>query len=130
MSNCPFANLVDPRTYAEGMPYQQLKEIRESGPVVKMDDPITGVPYWVVTRQAELDFVSKNPKLFSSAERSPFPMEFEDWIITDVHRRTIIGMDPPEHQVVRRILRSAFTPKNVDSYEPKFREHADYANFD
>jgi cytochrome P450 len=51
-------------------------------------------------------------------------MEFEDWIITDVHRKTIIGMDPPEHQLVRRIMRNAFTPKNVDSYEPKLREHA------
>jgi cytochrome P450 len=124
MSSCPFVNLVDPRTYGQGMPYGELAKIRAAGPVVHMDDPITGVPYWVVTRQAELDFVSKNPKLFSSAERSPFPMEFEDWIITDVHRKTIIGMDPPEHQVVRRIVRNAFTPKNVDSYEPSFREHA------
>ena len=51
-------------------------------------------------------------------------MEHEDWVIEDVHRRTIIGMDPPEHQVVRRIMRAAFTPKNVDAYEPLLREHA------
>ena len=124
MNSCPFANLVDPVTYENGMPYSALKAIRDAGPLVKMDDPITGVPYWAVTRQEELDLVSKNPKLFSSAERSPFPMEFEDWLITDVHRKTIIGMDPPDHQIVRRIMRNAFTPKNVDSYEPKFREHA------
>jgi cholest-4-en-3-one 26-monooxygenase len=124
MSTCPYSNLLDPDTYAQGMPYGELKAIRDAGPVVKLEDPLTGIPYWVITRQAELDFVSKNPKLFSSAERSPFPMEFEDWIITDVHRKTIIGMDPPEHQVVRRIMRNAFTPKNVDSYEPKLREHA------
>jgi cytochrome P450 len=124
MSECPYSNLLDPDTYAEGMPYDALQEIREAGPVVKIDDPITGIPYWVVTRQQELDFVCKNAKIFSSAERSPFPMEFEDWIITDVHRKTIIGMDPPEHQLVRRIMRNAFTPKNVDSYEPKLREHA------
>jgi cholest-4-en-3-one 26-monooxygenase len=124
MSECPYSNLLDPDTYAEGMPYGALKEIREAGPVVKIDDPITGIPYWVVTRQQELDFICKNAKIFSSAERSPFPMEFEDWIITDVHRKTIIGMDPPEHQLVRRIMRNAFTPKNVDSYEPTLREHA------
>jgi cholest-4-en-3-one 26-monooxygenase len=124
MSECPYSNLLDPDTYAEGMPYGALQEIREAGPVVKIDDPITGIPYWVVTRQQELDFICKNAKIFSSAERSPFPMEFEDWIITDVHRKTIIGMDPPEHQLVRRIMRNAFTPKNVDSYEPTLREHA------
>lgn len=123
MSTCPYANLLDPDTYAEGMPYQQLREIRNAGPVVKIEDPITGIPYWTVTRQAELDYVSKNPKIFSSAERSPFPMEFDDWLITDVHQKTIIGMDPPEHQLVRRIMRNAFTPKNVDSYEPMLREH-------
>lgn len=124
MSQCPFANLLDPDTYAEGMPYDKLHEIREAGPVVKLEDPITGIPYWVVTRQEELDAVSKDPKLFSSAERSPFPMEFDDWLITDVHQKTIIGMDPPEHQIVRRIMRAAFTPKNVDAYEPLLREHA------
>jgi cytochrome P450 len=124
MSQCPFANLLDPGTYAEGMPYDKLHEIREAGPVVKLEDPITGIPYWVVTRQAELDAVSKDPRLFSSAERSPFPMEFDDWLITDVHQKTIIGMDPPEHQIVRRIMRAAFTPKNVDAYEPLLREHA------
>lgn len=124
MSSCPYANLLNPDTYARGMPYAELRAIRAAGPLMKLDDPITGIPYWVVTRQAELDFVSKNPAIFSSAERSPFPMEYEDWMVTDVHRKTIIGMDPPEHQVVRRIMRNAFTPKNVDSYAPKLREHA------
>jgi cytochrome P450 len=123
MSQCPFSNLLDPDTYAEGMPYNMLGEIRASGPVVKMDDPITGIPYWVVTRREELDVVSKNPALFSSAERSAFPMEVDDGMV-EMHQNTIINMDPPLHQKVRRIVRNAFTPKRVESYEPKFREHA------
>jgi cytochrome P450 len=124
MSQCPFANLLDPDTYAEGMPYESLRELRNAGPVVRMEDPLTGVPYWVVTRQAELDYVSKNPALFSSAERTAFPMEFDQDMVEGIHRSTIINMDPPLHQKVRRIVRNAFTPKRVESYEPKFREHA------
>ncbi|MEH6570259.1 MAG: cytochrome P450 [Halioglobus sp.] len=124
MSQCPFANLLDPDTYAEGMPYQALKEIRHSGPVVHMEDPITGIPYWVITRQEELDFVSKKPALFSSAERSAFPMEYDSEMVEGVHRNTIINMDPPIHQKIRRIVRNAFTPKAVESYEPNFRVHA------
>ena len=124
MSQCPFANLLDPDTYAEGMPYESLRELRDAGPVVRMEDPLTGIPYWVVTRQAELDYVSKNPALFSSAEKTAFPMEFEQDMIEGIHRSTIINMDPPLHQKVRRIVRNAFTPKRVESYEPKFREHA------
>ena len=106
------------------MPYQQLKAVRDTGPVVRMEDPLTGVPYWVVTRQAELDYVSKNPALFSSAERSAFPMEYDQEMVEGIHRSTIINMDPPQHQRVRRIVRNAFTPKRVESYEAKFREHA------
>ena len=33
MSSCPFANLIDPVVYANGMPYQELKRIRDDGPV-------------------------------------------------------------------------------------------------
>lgn len=123
MSQCPFANLLDPDTYKDGMPYQSLREIREAGPVVKIDDPITGVPYWAVTRIEEMDFVSKNPKLFSSAARSAFPMEMDEFTV-EMQQNTIINMDPPRHQKVRRIVRNAFTPKRVDSYEPSFRKHA------
>ena len=124
MSQCPFANLLDPDTYAEGMPYESLRALRDAGPVVRMEDPLTGVPYWVVTRQEELDYVSKNPALFSSAERTAFPMEFDQDMVEGIHRSTIINMDPPQHQKVRRIVRNAFTPKRVESYEAKFREHA------
>mgnify|MGYP001818958575 CR=1 FL=1 len=124
MSQCPFANLLDPDTYAEGMPYESLRELRNAGPVVRMEDPLTGVPYWVVTRHAELDYVSKNPALFSSAERTAVPMEYDQDMVEGIHRSTIINMDPPLHQKVRRIVRNAFTPKRVESYEPRFREHA------
>ncbi len=123
MSQCPFANLLDPDTYKEGMPYAALKQLRDAGPVVRMEDPITGVPYWTVTRIEEMDYVSKNPALFSSAARSAFPMEMED-VAVEMQQNTIINMDPPEHQKVRRIVRNAFTPRRVDSYEPRFREHA------
>ncbi len=123
MSQCPFANLLDPDIYANGMPYQRLKEVRDAGPVVRMEDPLTGVPYWAVTRIEQLDEVSKNPALFSSAEKSAFPMEADESMI-EMHQNTIINMDPPRHQKVRRVVRNAFTPKRVESYEPKFRDHA------
>lgn len=123
MSQCPYSNLLDPDTYKDGMPYQMLADIRHAGPVVKMDDPLAGVPYWVVTRISDIDYVSKNPTLFSSAARSAFPMEMDEFTV-EMQQNTIINMDPPQHQKVRRIVRNAFTPKRVDSYEPSFREHA------
>ena len=124
MTTCPFANLLDPDTYSTGMPYAELARIRAAGPVVGFDDPLTGVPYWAVVGQRELDFVSKNPALFSSRARSAFPMEFPQEMVDLIHANTIINLDPPIHQKLRRLVRAAFTPKAVDSYEAVFREHA------
>jgi cytochrome P450 len=124
MSQCPYSNLLDPDTYAQGMPYQELSAMRkESGPVIKMDDPITGVPYWAILAQEEMDFISKSPKLFSSAERTGFPMEFSEDMM-GIFRLQIINMDPPDHVKYRKIVRRAFTINAVNSYRPKFEEHA------
>lgn len=125
MSQCPFRNLLDPDTYADGMPYRELTEIRrDGGPLVKMDDPITGVPYWAVLGREEMDAISKNPKVFSSAERTGFPMEMEHGLVESIMRLQIINMDPPDHVKYRKIVRRAFTINAVNSYRPKFEEHA------
>ena len=78
MSNCPFAdfqNMIDPDTYADGMPYDELARIRGAGPIHYMDDPTMGVPYWLVTGRDEIDFISKNPGLFSSEARTALAAE-------------------------------------------------------
>lgn len=124
MTECPFANLVDPDVYARGMPYEELARIRQLGPLVYREDERSGVPYWIVTRQQELDYICKHPALFSSAVRSPFPEEYPQQLVEAVHQQYIIGMDPPRHQKFRRVVRAAFTPKMVDSYEASFRSHA------
>ena len=123
MSGCPFANLLDPDSYVDGMPYNELEKIRRQGDVVRREEPITGVPYWIVAGREQLDFVSKNPALFSSHERTAFPMEFPQETI-EMQRMTIINMDPPEHQKYRKLTRAAFTPKAVEAYEPIFKDHA------
>lgn len=124
MSGCPFANLLDPNTYGSGMPYDELARVRQQGSLVKMEDPYHGVPYWVASTQASIDFISKNPALFSSAARSAWPQEDPQEMVEQIHRQSVINMDPPLHQKMRRVIRSAFTPKAVASYEESFRKHA------
>jgi cholest-4-en-3-one 26-monooxygenase len=68
MSQCPFANLVDPDTYSHGMPYGELRRInQQGGPITYLQDPITGIPYWAITGQAEMDFIPKIPSCFHPA---------------------------------------------------------------
>ena len=91
MSQCPFANfpnLIDPETYVNGMPYETLAEIRRSGPVHYMDGSYQDVPYWLITGRDQIDFISKNPKLFSSEARSA--------VGRGVHGRGH-GADPAQH---------------------------------
>lgn len=127
MSECPFANfqnLIDPDTYAEGMPYDELAKIRKSGPIHYMDDPKTGVPYWLVTGREEIDSISKNPTLFSSEARTALADEYTQEEIETIHSNMTINMDPPRQMKSRKIVRATFTPRAVDSYEARFREHA------
>lgn len=125
MSSCPFVNVLDPDTYAKGVPFTEIKRMRDSAPLVYMDDPITGVPYWVATRREVIDEISKNPAVFSSAERSSFPMEYDQEMVEGVHQHMFINMDPPKHIKYRKIVRKVFTPKAVAAIEDQLREHAE-----
>jgi cytochrome P450 len=124
MSQCPFVNVVDPDTYAEGMPYEELARVRASGPIHYMEDPTMGVPYWLVTGREEMDYISKNPKLFSSEARSALADEWTEEELETIHRNMTINMDPPRQLKSRKIVRATFTPRAVDSYEASFRAHA------
>lgn len=127
MSQCPFAtfpNMIDPETYVNGMPYETLREIRQSGPVHYVDDSYQGVPYWLITGRDEIDFISKNPKLFSSEARSAIAEEFTEDELALIHRNMTINQDPPRQMKSRKIVRATFTPAAVNSYEKSFRQHA------
>jgi cholest-4-en-3-one 26-monooxygenase len=124
MSQCPFVNVVDPDTYAQGMPYDELARIRADGPIHYMPDPTMGVPYWLVTGREQIDFISKNPLLFSNEERTALAEEFPQEEIDMIHKHMTINMDPPRQLKSRKIVRATFTPRAVDSYAERFREHA------
>ncbi len=124
MTQCPYTNLLDPDFYAKGHHHEAMAEVRnKGGAVVKIDDPISGVPYWAIMQREEADFMCKNPQIFSSEARSAVPQEFDEELLV-MQRLMIVNMDPPKHQKYRRISRNAFTPKAVDSYEKSFLQYA------
>ncbi|NIB38975.1 cytochrome P450 [Pseudomaricurvus alkylphenolicus] len=124
MSSCPYSNLLDPDLYVEGSHHETMRAVRDQGgPVVKLDDPITGVPYWAIQGRDEVDYICKNPQLFSSEAKTAVPMEQGEEEMAK-QRLMVVSMDPPRHNKYRRISRNAFTPSAVNSYEPKFRQYA------
>ena len=124
MSQCPFANILDPDLFGSGNHHATLAEVRESsGGLAKIEDPITGVPYWAVTKRALADKICKEPLTYSSELKTALPKEMSEEEMA-MQRLMIVNMDPPLHLKYRRIARNAFTPKAVNSYEQRFRDVA------
>lgn len=123
MSGCPHFDLTAPETYKGGVPRDVFKYLRNEQPVYWHEDPEQGVGFWAITRHKDLDFISKNPLIFSSAVKSCLLHESEPDRI-ELMKNQLINMDPPKHLKYRRLVRNAFTPKKVDSYEPRFRQVA------
>jgi len=123
MSGCPHIDLTAPQTFKGGQPREVFSYLRKEEPVYWHEDPAQGRGFWAVTRREDLDFVSKNPQLFSSEQETCFLHE-QDEETQAMMRLQLINMDPPKHLKYRRLVRNAFTPRTVDSYEPRFREVA------
>jgi len=124
MNACPYPNVLDPDFFAEGIPYDKLRELRDSGPLLKVEDELTGVPYWLVTRREELDQIERNPELFSSQARSAMPVEDTQDMVDNISAKMLINMDEPRHMAMRRVVRDAFTPAAVAQHIPFLQEHA------
>ena len=123
---CPFQfDLMNPARMAKGVPFEDFRTLREQCPVSLQDDSIRNQPYWAITRREDLDFVSKNPEMFSSSENLAHPQPGgDDPAGLEIMRQLIINMDPPEHIKYRRVVRNAFTGKAVDALEPMMRQYA------
>ncbi len=125
MTACPHINLADHDSYVGGVPFHWLKELRAEQPVFwQASSVLEQGGYWAITTHQDLDFVSKNPTIFSSAERTCYLHDMKSAEDLELQRSNLINMDPPDHIQHRRIIRKAFTPKAVDHYHQRFQEIA------
>jgi cytochrome P450 len=77
--------------------------------------------FWSLTRRADIAYVSQHPELFTSAQGvalDPMPAEIQRIA------SFFLTMDPPEHTVYRRLISSAFTPRNVRRIEEQIHQSA------
>ena len=122
MRQCPHLNILDPVLYHGGAPHSLIAEQRRSEPIYWLDDDrVVGDGIWVVTTRRDIDYISKNPQLFSSRENTCVIHEKSSVVDLDMQRMQMINMDPPEHVKFRRIVRSAFTPAAVKAYAPRLQ---------
>ena len=125
MAQCPYTNLLDPDLYAAGNHHPKLQEIRDQAdaPIIKIDDPLTGIPYWAVLEREHADYIAKTPAIFSSQKRLIVPTEMDDETIA-MQSVMLVNMDPPRHGKFKRIATAAFSMKAVESYRETFERYA------
>ncbi|MBI3227639.1 MAG: cytochrome P450 [Mycolicibacterium cosmeticum] len=77
--------------------------------------------FWALTRRADIVHASQHPEIFSSAQGvalNPLPVEIQR--ISSF----FLAMDPPEHTVYRKLISSAFTPKQLRRIEDQIHRNA------
>lgn len=103
-------DLVDPVRYAQrGYPHDVFTRLRAEAPVAWIDPP-GYVPFWAVTKHADIIEVSTQPLRYSNAQgitlaregAAPMPPQ-----------EILVLLDPPKHGPMRRLVTRRFTPKAV-----------------
>jgi cytochrome P450 len=111
----PFA--VRDETFAQLRLGEGLTWHRPFASMFPMEEP----GYWALTRRADIAYVSQHPELFTSAQGvalDPMPAEIQR------SASFFLSMDPPRHTVYRRLISSAFTPRNVRQIEDQIHRNA------
>ena len=115
-------SLLDFETFADGMPHERMRELREGPRLVWEPDEHSTGGHWLVIQQKDIDHVLGHPDLFSSTG-GPF-IEDMPASLLDPKRLSINLMDPPAHRDYRALVDYAFRPSMLKEREPIMRDMA------
>ncbi|HKS92465.1 MAG TPA: hypothetical protein VJQ83_11090, partial [Tepidiformaceae bacterium] len=117
-----------------GYPWKEWDLLRREAPVYWYERP-GFEPFWAITRHADIQFISRNPQLFSNRQRlrlaHPMPVDWDNWQRHEAESRyrpandeppDLVFMDPPEHRQFRSIVSARFTPRAMTMLETHLDE--------
>ncbi|MEV0329660.1 cytochrome P450 [Micromonospora echinospora] len=94
-------------------------ELRRDEPLVRVQLPY-GEPAWLATRHADVRMVLGDPRFSRAASAG----RDEPRNVPEQRESGILGMDPPEHTRLRRVVAKAFTARRVEQLRPGTRRVA------
>jgi cholest-4-en-3-one 26-monooxygenase len=104
--------VLDPDVFAhQGYPHDAWRRLRQESPVHFFAD--ANLPFWAITRHADITTISKQPDLFLNGPRlfiHPRVEEAETGLEGFDRPQTLIEMDNPRHRANRKLISSRFTP--------------------
>ena len=123
------ATLVDPAAYADHRIHDSYRWLRANNPL-GIARPETFDPFWVVTKHAHIQAISRQNELFHNADR---PTTLTNQAVEARVRkitggpnlvRSLVQMDAPDHPKYRALTQSWFMPVNLGKFEARVREIA------
>lgn len=117
-------DVYDMDQYIEQVPHEKFRRLRAEAPVFRHPDPDKPDGFWALTRHADVVFVSRNPELFSSWEKTAMVDEFPQEAI-DQQRMFMLNQDPPEHTRTRSLVNRGFTPRMIAGLEERIQQTCD-----
>ena len=102
-------------------PSPELHELRETQPVIQVSMP-DGKTAWLVTRYADVRQVLIDPRFSRAAASGPDAPQVG---LGQLATESLMGMDPPEHTRIRRLVASAFTARRVEELRPRVAKLVD-----
>jgi len=116
-------DLTDYELWRRGVPHELFTRLRQEAPVWRHPDtpgtePVGG-GFWLLSRHADVQAVSRNHDDFRSLEGPSLPGD-----PPGREGMRIVSMDPPQHTRLRRLISAGFTPRMVSTLESQAREWA------
>ena len=116
-------DLTDPERFRHGFPHDVFTSLRDAAPVWRHPDtPGTerlGGSFWVVSRHADVQTVSRDPARFRSLDGPSLPE-----MAPERRGAMLVAMDPPDHTRLRRLVSAGFTPRMTALLDAQAREWA------
>jgi cytochrome P450 len=104
--------LVDAARFGRrGYPHAVWTRLRAEAPVAYFAPP-GFVPFWAITKHADIQQIAAQPLRFSSAQGITLLRANEPVIPQDM----VVTIDPPRHGQLRRVLMPKFTPRGARAW--------------
>lgn len=114
-------------SFIEGQPFDLFERLRHEAPIYWHEESLDFEPgFWALTKHEDIVRVSKDPLTFSSAAGGHLMSMGDPEVIDPTAVAAIIGnmigMDPPDHQIYRKMVAPSFTPKAIRNLETDMRQ--------
>ncbi len=116
MDPIPARSLMHLDHFAAGTPRDEIARLRHAHRLLWQEDGYARGGHWLVFQREDIDFVLKNPELFTNAF-GPLVEDTPDAILPEL-QQSMTFQDPPDHRVLRSLGDLAFKADSLAARRP------------